>query len=192
MIVHLTGSSRDSGADLPYLRKLVDIVHKRGDEVAHNWVETSNITIKKSEQGGEWDWRSIVEANVDAIKRADAIIVEVSSYGFFQGYQVAVALDQSKPVLLVSRNSINDLAVSGINDPLLRVEEYSDEQSLEEIAKKFLQDFAPQKLEIKVKIDSNSKLQSYLQEQTARLDKTEAQILRDLVDTGLKVKAKNC
>ena len=82
---------------------------------------------------------------------------------------------------------MDDLAVSGIESPLLRIEEYSNEADLEAIAEKFLQDFTPKNREVKMSINGNSNLQHYLEEKTQLSDKTEAQILLELANTGLRM-----
>jgi hypothetical protein len=186
MIVYITGSARDSGDDLPYLRKLVDIIHASGNEIANNWIEAANHTATHSPKK-QWNWKEIVDNSHSAIERSDVLIVETTTYAFFQGYQLALALTQSKPVLVISRKPIDDLAISGIESPLLKAEEYSDQTELEALVEKFLLDFAPKKREIKLNISGNSKLQHYLKDKTQNSDKTEDQILLELANTGLKL-----
>lgn len=184
MIAHLTGSSRDSGKDLPYLRQIIKTLYGNGVEIAHNWVETSNITVR-DQPDKIWDWQDIVSANIEALKRSDIVIVEITSYAFFQGYQIAIALSFHKPVLAVSRKPLGDLAIAGIDDELLSLKEYSDESELQKVVAGFVQKhtIAPQGKIVSIAVDTE--LNSYLRSQELRTGKSRDELLLALAKGGI-------
>lgn len=105
MIVHVTGSLANVDEDITYLRRIVKIIKQNDSTLALDWIESAYIDSGKdaTQQNPEPDWQTIMEETLDAIGRADVVIVEATHYTFSQGFQAAMALNQKKPVLIVLR-----------------------------------------------------------------------------------------
>lgn len=187
MIIHLGGGIRASGEDLPYFRNIVDIIQQHGDIVARNWIELSHHSADvKNVKDDQVVWRETFKQNEDALNRADIFIAEVSTYRLYSGYELAVALQQHKPILLVSRKSFKQFAISGIDNKLLTMKEYSTESELTKIVKSFLEvnSIPPSDKEVSISLDL--RLYSYLREASKNTDKTDGELLRDLARRGLE------
>jgi len=135
--VHLTGSSRNPAEDLPYLRQIISTVHECQGSIVLNWIETAHFKSKDSY--ATWDWNDIVNNNVDALKRAHVVIIEGTSHGLLQGYQLALALERRLPVLFLTRESIDTLPISGIKSRLLLIKAYKTTADLQKVITKFME-----------------------------------------------------
>src|SRR6478672_2301094 len=100
MLVHLTGGTRNVKIDLQYFREMADVIHQAGATIAHDWHESASTTENKISDD-DFDWQNVYDNCISAIERSDVLIIEATSYSFFQGYQLLMALQQRKPVLLV-------------------------------------------------------------------------------------------
>src|SRR5882672_1996582 len=107
MLIHLTGSAKNLEEDLEYLRVITETVHENEDNLARNWVEAAaHRVIRNTLSDEDVDWQHIIEANEQAVRDSDLLIVEASTGGFLLGYQANYALARHKPVLIVSRPKI--------------------------------------------------------------------------------------
>jgi len=97
------------------------------------------------------------------------------------GYQVALAVQQKKPVLLLSKEGLeNDSVVSGVDNTLVTFREYSDD-NLEQTVQDFLvtNDVQPKDLRFNFFIDRQ--IYSYLRWASYKTGKPKGKILRELV-----------
>ena len=187
MIVHIGGGARALGDDLPYLRKIIDIVREEGDEISRNWIEITNhnVTVKdiKPEQV---DWEDIASQNKLALARADVYVADVTAYRLSNGYELAQALQQNKPVLLVSRKSFKQFAISGVHDELLTMREYATSEELGKIVREFLGKNRIPSDEKTVEVSLDLELYKYLKQQETNTDRATSDILYELAKRGLK------
>lgn len=137
MKIHLTGSSSDPGDDLPYLRCIIETLHNNKVSIVLNWIEAAN-NVSMGKANSSWSWKEIIENNLDAVDQADALIVEGTSHGFFQGFQVSKALNRRLPVLFVSREAIELHPIAGISNKLLKTGQYDNESDLKELITNFI------------------------------------------------------
>lgn len=188
MIVHLTASSRTIGEDRPYLRAIVTTIHSEGHVLARDWIElANNREIVKSKEI-EVDWEVIFKDNIQAISRADVVIVEATSYGFSQGFQVATALQQKKPTLLLCRESsvLKDHFGSGVTDELLTVRQYRSNQDLEDIVAQFLEDNTLTTKDMRFNFFIDRQIYNYLRWASAKTGKTKSELLRSLLEKEIE------
>lgn len=180
--IHLTGSSRDPQQDLPYLRKIIETLHSQGASVVLNWVETAHHKAEHEGLQALWDWNDIVDNNLDAITRADALIIEGTCHGFFQGFQAALALTRRLPVLYISRTSATNTPLAGIKNKLLTVKQYTDETELEAIVIKFMQDNTGSNKPLAI----DDKTNLFLRGEALLTGKSESEVIAELVRDRLK------
>lgn len=184
MIIHLTGGMRHVGDDLPYLRKIKEVINASGASVARDWVDTAVLSSSRLNDD-EFDWEGVYEKSMIALQRSDLIIIEVTTYSFFQGFHLAKALDLGMPALLVFRENVPGLIFNGIPSPLISSHKYASEEELGEIVKAFIEQHSSY-VKTKVEVDLSLKLDNFLKDQRDLSHKTDGELLRDLAEDGLK------
>lgn len=181
--VHLTGSASHLEEDMRFLRRIIDTVHSHEFVIARNWVEPAYLRSKRNPKEVDINWDVVFQDNLEAIARSDMVIIEGTHYGFGQGYQAAVALQQKKPVLLVSRDSsIEQRLVAGLSDELFTIKLYEDEDELEKIVSKFLQNNTLTNRDMRFNFFLDRQIYNHLRWVSFKTGKTKAEIIRDLID----------
>lgn len=75
---------------------------------------------------------------IDALKKADVVLVEGSVHSMSMGYLVEKALSQNKPVIVLHQLKQPILFISGISDKKLQIVEYNSE-NINSVLKKALE-----------------------------------------------------
>lgn len=146
-----------------------------------DWVELAYARVNKKEVVETADWASIYELNLENIAKADVVIAETSYDTFGVGYQIAIAVQQKKPILLLRREDAEvDSFATGIVDSWVQRESYTKD-SLEPILYQFLDanDITVKDMRFNFFIDRQ--IYNYLRWSSLKTGKTKAEILRDLV-----------
>ncbi len=185
MIVHITGGVMADEEIAPYLRKIIAATHEVGAQVAENWVETSHSRTTRGITPADMEWGSIVEQRTNSISRADAVIIEVTDYRLFHGFEMMLALEQNKPVLLVSRKSFKEFAISGYKNDDLSMKEYATLDELDAIVRKFIKENDIRKEDLTLKATVNKRLYRRLEKMSRDMGKTKSEILVDLANKSL-------
>lgn len=180
MKVHLITSRPTLEKDIVILRKMLKAIQARGDTLALDWVEKAYR--RGSEPTKETaDWAKIYKENLEVIAGADVIIAETSYENFGVGYQVATAVQQKKPVLLLRHATADRNAfATGVEDGWVKREEYSEE-SLPKILKGFLDANDIQAKDMRFNFFIDRPIYNYLRWAAFKTGKTKAEILRELV-----------
>jgi hypothetical protein len=179
MIVHLIGSLREPEVDAAYLRQIIESIHDHGAVIAHNWLEPS-LTRQKADIAIQ-DWSPFVDANLDAIKRADIVIADLTHYSFAQGFMVAAALKDKKPILAVSRNPVDSHTASGITNTLFTYKQYTDNASLGRLVSAFLDQNTVHTKDLRFNMFLTRQTFKYLEETSQETGKSRSEIIRALV-----------
>ena len=179
MIVHLAGSLRDPEVDAAYLRQIIETIHDHGAVLAQNWLEAA--LTRKKENLVVPNWTPYVEANIEAVRRADVVIADLTHYAFSQGFIVAAALQYKKPILAVSRNAIDNHTASGITNPLFDYKKYSDNASLKKIVSGFLDKNTVHTKDLRFNMFLTRQIFKYLEETSRETGKSRSEIIRALV-----------
>ena len=184
MIVHFITSRPTLEEDIKTLRAISAIVKEAGHSLASDWIEEAykRQTLKESPQA---DWSSIFKVNIGNIAQSDVVIAETSQESFAVGYQIAAAVQQKKPVLLLRHASADKNAfVTGVEDGWIKHVEY-DEHSLDAIIKKFLDENDIKSKDMRFNFFIDRKIYNYLRWAAFKTGKTKAEILRDLVQNEI-------
>jgi hypothetical protein len=179
MIVHIAGSIRDPKVDPEYLRQITEVVHDHGAIVALNWLEPA--IMRYEQKIPTEDWTTYVEANLDAVKRADVIIADLTHYSFAQGYMVAAAFEHKKPVLAVSRNDIRSHTASGITNTLFTYKKYKNEAELKTLVREFLVRNTIHTKDLRFNMFLTRRIFKYLEDTMRETGKSRSEIIRELV-----------
>lgn len=182
MIVHLTTTYTGHGLEnsLPFLNKIKESIHEQGAVLARDWL--GPVSYKDLESQRHENWAEIVQGNLDAIDRCDVLIVEGTEYGFLDGYQVAYALQERKPVLFLMRSSIRNRAVSGLNNDLIIVKQYADASELKAIVVDFL---SMNSVENTISIKISQPIYRYLRSNKKPKGQFDDEALIDLLKEGI-------
>ncbi len=184
MVIHLVSSFRQWNGNFEFLEKIVETVHQNNGELARNWLDLVAAKVKNDTLIKE-NWKQVVQENIEAIARCDAVIVEASDYGFLDGFQMATALRYDKPILVVGRISLDDWAISGLKSESVIIEQYQNKEELEQLVVNFLSsDMVAAQPEVKTAL--GPQLYEAVRSAATRAGVSESQALRDLARAGLE------
>jgi hypothetical protein len=180
--VHLIASKSNVLDDIETLRDISNIVHANNHSIVEEWVEaTYELRVNKKNEAAAVDWAAIYNTNLENIAKADVIIAETSYNSFGVGYQIAMAVQQKKPILLLrGENAEADAYATGIVDSWVQREQY-DKESLERIIKKFLLENDISTKDMRFNFFIDRQIYNYLRWSSLKHGKTKAEVLRGLV-----------
>lgn len=180
MKVHLITSRPTLENDIQTLKKIIAIIQKTGHTLADNWINVAYERLTGKDQL-KADWSKIYKTNLEVIAKADVIVAECSYENFGVGYQVAVAVQQKKPVLLLRHASADKNAfATGVEDGWVKREDYTEE-NLSKILKTFLDANDIQAKDMRFNFFIDRPIYNYLRWAAFKTGKTKAEILRELV-----------
>lgn len=189
MLVHFAGSQWNITDQIEDFRKIVGIVHDQGHSLTRDWVESTYSIAKKGKDFSQQDWPTIYKENMEAIARADVVIIEATVPSFAVGYQSAMALQQKKPTLLLvhGKENLDSNFVSGLDDNLLTSRVY-DKDSLEKVLLEFLSRNQINSKDLRFNFFIDRQIYNYLRWASFKTGKTKAEILRELVQREIETK----
>ncbi len=180
MKVHLITSRPTLERDIDTLRQVMMIIADHNHSLALPWVEKAYKRINDP-SSDLVNWSEIYKENLETIARADVIIAETSYENFGVGYQVAVAVQQKKPVLLLRHATADKNAfATGVEDGWVKRKEY-DDKNLESLIEQFLKDNDIQAKDMRFNFFIDRPIYNYLRWAAYKTGKTKAEILRELV-----------
>jgi hypothetical protein len=179
MLVHFAGSLRSHEKDLPYLRKIVSLIHEHDSALANNWIEAA--IVRQNNNVEIADWTPFVANAMDTLKQADVIIIEATHYSFSQGYQMAAALEHKKPVLVISRDRLNKKYITGFTNSLLSYGKYETEDELARLVSSFLKKNTVHVKDLRFNFFITRKIAQYLDRKSHETGKNQSEIIRDII-----------
>jgi hypothetical protein len=180
MLVHLTASTKNFDNDAPFLRRIVEATYDVGAVLAYDWIKPYEA-IRNKIKHEDIDWKVAHESDMDAINRADIVIIEATTFSFNQGYQAGIALHAKKPTLVVSRRSLTGNTISCVKSKYLTVKEYSTEKELEGIVSKFIKSNIIATKDLRFNLFIDRRTQNYLRDASYETGKNKSEIIRDLL-----------
>lgn len=182
MIIHLAASKISVVKDIETLRQIVAIIHRQGHVVASDWIEPQyHVSISKNPQ--ETPPEHVYKQSMDAIDRADLLIVEGSEKSFSCGMQISSALHRKKPTLLLveqTREKNMSAMAKGIKDPLFERKSYTS-ASLNQIVTEFIKENTISTKELRFNFVIDRQLYNHIRWKSFRARKTKAEIVRELL-----------
>lgn len=186
MKVHFITAKPNLEKEIDVLRQILAAITQDGHTVAHDWIEAA---YRDEVQAGKpvEDWSAIYRKNLAAIAQADVIVAETSYENFAVGYQIAVAIQQKKPVLLLRHASADkETFITGVEDGWVQHGEYKDQAHLTAMVTKFLEDNDIKSKDMRFNFFIDRKIYNYLRWAAFKTGKTKAEILRDLVEREIR------
>jgi hypothetical protein len=180
MIVHLTGSLRDVDTDAEFLRCTIAMIHDHGAVLALSWLEAAIAHHENTQE--HQDWSNYVKQNLEAIKRADVVIIDATHHSFSQGFQLMSALNYKKPTLIVTRDTLaTKKYIGGLTNPLLSLEIYKDQSDLKRVVKTFLTRNTVYTKDLRFNMFLTRDIVKYLEERTQETGRSRSEIIRTLI-----------
>lgn len=188
MIVHLIIPRDGLQENILNIQKVVDIIKAKGHSLANEWIEDAYKRTSGGEEVSDQDWQKIIEENLAAIAKSDVIIADVSYDSTAMGYQIATALHQKKPTLLILQDGKRVPAFTwNIPSSFLKKEAYTSDNIADKIAP-FLQDNDIGTKDMRFNFFIDRGIYNYLRWAALKTGKTKAEILRELVNREINNK----
>jgi hypothetical protein len=172
--------------DLVYLRKIVRSIYDNHALVAREWIEPSYSKTKNGISDKDADWVHILDENIAAIERADLVIVEGTQARFSQGFQVYNASQRKKPTLIVTRSTIENSYISGIESEHVSIKRYSSESELESIVAKFIKQNMIAEKNLRLNLILDRRILKYLRDESYESGKNKSTIIRGIIEKAIK------
>lgn len=189
MLVHFIASKSSLDKEIDQYRRILSILQNNGHTLTSNWVEEAFEIVNSDERKfDELDWSSIYSANMEALAKTDLVIAEVTARSFAVGFQVATALQQKKPTLLLQRDSGDNhtsFYPANAKDNLLTHKIYAKD-NLEQIIEEFLTTNRIDNKDLRFNFFIDRQIYNYLRWAAFKTGKTKAEILRELVQNEIK------
>jgi hypothetical protein len=187
MKVHFITSRKTLKDDVVTLQNIMKIIKGAGHSVALDWIDDAFKREIETKTPAS-DWNTIYRDNLGAIAQADVVIAETTHENFAVGYQVAVAVQQKKPILLLRHiNADLNAFVTGVEDGWVKREIY-DEDSVSRIVTSFLNENDITTKDMRFNFFIDRPIYNYLRWSALKTGKTKAEILRELVQREIENK----
>ena len=142
MIIHFAVPTHMVKSNTLFYRRIMDVAHEGGHEIARNWIEPVLSSKKVATSEATRSYEDIVGYIIDAIVRSDVVIADASQYGTFGvGYQVAIGVLKGKSVLILHRKGEpSGILMCGLdNGRNVAYREFETDEDAGRIVKTFLE-----------------------------------------------------
>lgn len=185
MLVHIAGNIKNLDVDEPIFRAIVREVNAHDSIIALNWIEQRIHALKRSNTK-DVDWRAVATENIAAIKRSDVVIIEITSYNFSQGYQLAAALEHKKPTLVLYRDSLPGSIITGFTNQLFTHHFYATNDDLRKYVASFLKKNTVTSKDLRFNFFIDRKINRFLSEVEHETGKNKSEIIRNVIEKRIK------
>lgn len=186
MKVHFITAKPNLENEMGVLRHIMRVIASNDGSLVHDWIEDAYSNEVEAGKPVD-DWTGIYKKNLAAIAQADIIIAETSYENFAVGYQIATAIQQKKPVLLLRHETAHkETFIMGVEDGWVQHSEYRDNDHLTTIIQKFIHENDIKSKDMRFNFFIDRKIYNYLRWAAFKTGKTKAEILRDLVQNEIE------
>lgn len=181
MVIHFIASKSNIKSDYSYLKLIANAVKELGHSFARNWLEEEYAYSNSGREHKLINWQEVNKHNLQALAKADIVIAEASAKSFSIGYQVATAIQQKKPVLILTHNhALDGTFGSGITSDFVKTKNYTSE-NIQEIIADFIEENTIDSKDLRFNFFIDRQIYNYLRWSAYNTGKTKAEILRELV-----------
>jgi hypothetical protein len=193
MIVQIIGNASNLKEDLPFYHATLEVIHDSGAVIARDWISAAQNRVDKNivRDDTKVEWDDVHKENIEAISRSDIVIIEATNYGFQEGFYTSQALQQKKPVLLVTRENIRSRLIHGINHKLLTTQRYDNQEDLKKIVTKFIKANTIATKDLRFNFFIDRQIYSYLREASYETGKNKSEIIRELLEQEIDKQEKS-
>jgi hypothetical protein len=188
MIVHFITTISSLEENIDSFRLVSQTVKAKGHTLARDWVEDAYENIKRGTEISEDKWQKFIEEDLSAIAKADVVIADITFDSTAIGYQVATAIQQKKPTLIIIRDDRKVPAFTwNIPSEFLNKVGYNI-SNIEDQILPFLESNDISTKDMRFNFFIDRKIYNYLRWSSLKTGKTKAEILRELVQREIEHK----
>lgn len=183
MLVHFVASHSNIEKDIEYFREISKAIQECNHELTRDNVEpvyelvSSGQYEKKAE---EIDWKKLNKEHMEAIAKADTVIAEVTARSFSSGYQVALAIKEKKPTLILARNSnLKASFRAGLSSDFVKVVEYRNREDLHDIVIDFIAQNSIGPKDLRFNFFMDRKIYNHIRWIAYKTGKSKSEIIRE-------------
>ena len=100
-----------------YLKKIHDTINQLGHKPSRKWLSKERRFIESINRKDGINWGVFIKKDLEAIGGADLVVAEVTDENIAIGYQIAVAVQQKKPVLMLIAMTYPSVSLSSNVNP---------------------------------------------------------------------------
>jgi len=193
MLVHFIAPVDGLKENIDNLRRVTKCIQDKGHTLARDWIEDAYKELKEPDASHEVDknnnqWQSIIEDNFEAIAKADVVIADISTDSTALGYQIATAVQQKKPTLLILQEGKSVPPFTwNIPSSFLKKVEYGKDDVAEKVIP-FLEENDIGTKDMRFNFFIDRAIYNYLRWAALKSGKTKAEVLRELVQREIETK----
>jgi len=184
MKLYFAVSSRLVDGDPKLYSKMYSVLASQGKMVSDKVMEWIKKGVKDiSGAPLRFNKENYIQS-VEAVKKADIIVMEVSGHSMSMGYLISKALELNKPVIALHNKKHTPIFIKGIGDSKLIISEY-DSEDMEEVMKEALKK-ADSLVDIRFNFFINPKILNYLDWVAQKRMQPRSVFLRNLIEHEMK------
>lgn len=184
MKLYFVASSRLVGADPKLYGKMYSFLSREGKMVSDKVMKWIKRGIKDLSVAPLKTTRDNYIKSIEAVKKADIIIMEVTGHSMSMGYLISKALELNKPVVALHKKEHPPIFIKGINDQKLIICEYESE-NVEEIMGEALKR-ANSMVDVRFNFFVNTKILNYLDWVAQKRMQPRSVFLRNLIEREMR------
>ena len=188
MLVHFMASREGLKENIESLRSIVTCLKDQGHSPVTEVLEHAYEDVVKGIVPSDSTWQSIIEDNFAAIAKADIVIADVTFDSTALGYQIATAVQQKKPTLLLLKEGVSAPSFTwNIPSSFLKRVEYNAVNIKEQVVP-FLEENNITTKDMRFNFFIDRAIYNYLRWSALKTGKTKAEVLRELVQREIEKK----
>lgn len=160
-------------------------VKDSGHTLTREWLKDHREEPRQPIHFSDEEWQKISKENLEAIQKADAVIIEASVRSFSMGYMSALALARKKPLLMLFRSQQKPYILDAENS-LKRAVTYNSNEELEQIVRTFLDEINVDANSLRFNMVLDHEIYNFLNWESVNTGKTKAQIIREVLKERIK------
>jgi len=192
MLVNFIASRKDMKEDMPYFRRINELIERNGHELTRKWIENVYQMVMNGhydEEVRKANWKEINREQIDALGRADVVIVEATARSFSTGYQACLAIQSQKPTLILTRHgSLGGTFRSSLSSDFLRNVEYKTMEELDTHVTTFLEENSISSKDLRFNFFIDRKIHTFLRWASYKTGKPQSEIVRELLNKEIDSK----
>lgn len=185
MLVNFIASRTNMKEDMPYFRQIIQTVEDSGHKFTRKWIEDVYAMVMEGRYEDEVrkaDWKKLNKQQVDALGKADVVIVEASTRSFSTGYQACLAIQSQKPTLILTRGGpLGGTFRTSLSSDFVRNSVYKTEAELQKAVTEFLEDNSISNKDLRFNMFIDRKIHTYLRWVSYKTGKPQSQIVREVL-----------
>ena len=185
MRVHFSASLRRVSDHIQQYNLIAETIRSNGHEFLKDWLSENQTTEAAKRIYSDREWEDISSKTLQAVRKADAVIIDASTSSFSMGYQAALALSYRKPLLILFDSRYQQYIIDPTSS-LKRAFVYHDDEELCRAVESFLKENDASLADLRFNMVLDRDTYGYLQWEATRTGKSKAEIIRGLVKERIR------